>query len=519
MFSKKDLSLIKKRGLNKIQIEDQIKHFEKGFPKVQLVSPAVVTNGIIKIEDDTIILLRDYYLNRPTKLSVVKFVPASGAATRMFQKLYNFFKTYQETEEEYLAYLSDKSHESVQNFFENIDHFAFTSNLRAALAEKNLDLTMLLEKNKFKEILNTLFSPTELNYNNKPKGLLKFHKYSHFTRTAFEEHWVEALNYTKNHKRTARVHFTISEEHKKLFTRKLKKSQSVFEDRYHGKLKVDFSYQKTSTDTIAVDMENKPFRDADGNLLFRPGGHGALIENLNELKADLVFIKNIDNVVPSSLKDTTYEYKEALAGILLKYQKQVFKYMEKLNNKKLELSAEDLNEMLSFAVEQLYIKTPTSIDTTNLEELKTYLLNKFNRPIRVCGMVKNEGEPGGGPFWVKNSDNSSSLHIIESSQIDHKNKEQSEIFNASTHFNPVDLVCGIKDYKGNKFDLIQYVNSEMGFISEKSHDGIPLKAMELPGLWNGAMADWNTIFVEVPSITFSPVKTIFDLLRPEHINK
>jgi len=357
-----------------------------------------------------------------------------------------------------------------------------------------------------------------LNYSNKPKGLIRFHKYPDYTRTAFEEHLAEALHYAKNYKGTAQLHLTISEEHKKLFARKLKKCKSAFEKKYDGKLKVSFSYQKPSTDTIAVDMENVPYRDVNQSLLFRPGGHGALIENLNELKADIVFIKNIDNVVPDRLKEATYTYKEALGGVLLKYQKQMFDYITLLDNKKLELSEDQLNEMLDFATNILCIKAPKTLKTNDLKELRTYLFNKFNRPIRVCGMVKNEGEPGGGPFWVKNSDNSSSLQIIESSQIDHEDKKQSDIFNASTHFNPVDLACGIKNFEGKKFDLTQFIDPESGFISKKSHNGTPLKAMELPGLWNGAMSDWNTIFIEVPSITFNPVKTIFDLLRVEHRN-
>nr|WP_275122866.1 DUF4301 family protein [Ancylomarina sp. DW003] len=518
MFSKKDLNLIKKRGMDKTKIEEQLKHFETGFPKVKLVNPAIIGDGIMKIEDEDLDYFRDYYLNRPKKLSVIKFVPASGAATRMFQKLYDFLNNYQETEEDYLAYMKDKSPEGMFKFFENIEDFAFFVDLRAALQRKDLDIEKLLEKNNFKEILNTLLNINGLNYGKKPKGLLRFHKYQDYSRTAFEEHWAEALHYAKNYRGTSQLHLTISEEHKKLFSRKLKKSRSAFEKKYDGKLKVTFSYQKASTDTIAVDMENKPFKNVDDSLLFRPGGHGALIENLNELKADIVFIKNIDNVVPDRLKETTYRYKETLAGILLKYQNLTFEYLKKLDNPKLELSAEQLNEMLSFAAEHLCIKIPNSLKTDNLGKLRTFLLEKFNRPVRVCGMVINEGEPGGGPFWVKNSDNSSSLHIIESSQIDHEDKKQAKIFAASTHFNPVDLVCGIKNYKGKKFDLTKYVDPEMGFISKKSHNGTPLKAMELPGLWNGAMADWNTIFVEVPTITFNPVKTIFDLLRVEHRN-
>ncbi|MRT94120.1 DUF4301 family protein [Ancylomarina sp. 16SWW S1-10-2] len=518
MFSKKDLSLIKKRGMNKTKIEEQVKHFETGFPKVKLVNPATISDGIMKIEDNEIDTYRDYFLNRPKKLSIIKFVPASGAATRMFQKLYDFLNTYKETEEDYLAYMSDKSPEGMKKFFDDIEDFAFFVDLRAALQKKDLDLETLIEKNNFKEILNTLLNKNGLNYSNKPKGLIRFHKYPDYTRTAFEEHLAEALHYAKNYKGTAQLHLTISEEHKKLFARKLKKSKSAFEEKYDGKLKVSFSYQKSSTDTIAVDMENVPYRDVNQSLLFRPGGHGALIENLNELKADIVFIKNIDNVVPDRLKDATYTYKEALAGVLLKYQKQMFDYIALLDNKKLELSKDQLNEMLDFATNILCIKAPNTLKTDDLDKLKTYLFNKFNRPIRVCGMVKNEGEPGGGPFWVKNSDNSSSLQVIESSQIDQEDKKQSDIFSASTHFNPVDLACGIKNFKGKKFDLTQFIDPETGFISRKSHNGTPLKAMELPGLWNGAMSDWNTIFIEVPSITFNPVKTIFDLLRVEHRN-
>ena len=348
-----------------------------------------------------------------------------------------------------------------------------------------------------------------MDYGQKPKGVLTFHKYEKEFRTAFEEHLYEGAFHSKTIENKVNIHFTISPEHSDLFNAIMESKVQQLENKFKVKFDISFSYQKPSTDMVAVDLNNDLFREPDGSLVFRPGGHGALIENLNDLDADIIFIKNIDNVVPDRLKDVTIEYKKALAGVLLSFQQMIFDYIEVLTKE--GNKDEILFEIEHFIREELCYQ----IEGDNKKDKDT-MLEILNRPLRVCGMVKNEGEPGGGPFWVKHQEDTTDLQIVESSQIDTNNHEQISILKSSTHFNPVDLVCATKDYKGNKFNLLNYRDSNTGFISKKSKDGRDLKAQELPGLWNGAMANWNTIFVEVPIITFNPVKTVNDLLREEH---
>ncbi len=351
-----------------------------------------------------------------------------------------------------------------------------------------------------------------LNYGQLPKGLLLFHAYADGARTPMEEHLVEAALYAASNDE-ANVHFTVSHEHLPLFRKKVEDCIAKYEAKYDIKINVSFSEQKPSTDTIAVNTDNTPFRNDDGSLLFRPGGHGALIENLNDIDADVVFIKNIDNVVPDRLKGDTVLYKNVLAGVLVENQKRAFEYLELLDSG--NYNHKDLEEIIRFVQRDLCCRRA---DIKELEdaELVSYLRSKLNRPMRVCGVVKNIGEPGGGPFLAYNQDGTVSLQILESSQIDKSNPEYVKMFTEGTHFNPVDLVCATRDYKGNHFHLPDYVDHNTGFISSKSKGGRELKALELPGLWNGAMSDWNTIFVEVPLDTFNPVKTVNDLLRPQH---
>jgi hypothetical protein len=336
------------------------------------------------------------------------------------------------------------------------------------------------------------------------------------SRTPAEEHLVEGALYGTDADGVVRIHFTVSPEHLSLFKKKCETAATLFEKRYEVKYEITFSEQKPSTDTIAVDENNEPFRTTEGKLFFRPGGHGALLENLNDLQADLIFVKNIDNVVPDRLKDVTIRYKKAIAGLLLDRQQRVFSYLRLLEQPENQLTDKQLAEMASYLENELSTKPTGKAHLSNRSTLINYLVSKLNRPIRVCGMVKNEGEPGGGPFWAIQADGTTTLQVVESSQIDLKDPEQAAIAATATHFNPVDLVCGVRNYKGEKFSLPDFRDPETGFISSKSKDGKPLKAQELPGLWNGAMSDWITIFAEVPIITFNPVKTINDLLRPEH---
>ena len=364
----------------------------------------------------------------------------------------------------------------------------------------------------FEKILNYLLTENGLNYGNLPKGLLKFHKYKTGERTPSEEHLAEGAMYAKTGNNVF-IHFTVSPEHQALFEKHIEEIKVDYENRFEIKIHIKFSIQKPSTDTIAVDLHNQPFRNEDGTILFRPGGHGALIENLNDIDADIIFVKNIDNVVPDRLKAETVKYKKALGGLLKEKQTQIFNFTEKLQN---DTSEETINIVKTFAENELYITLDNTFETKTNSEKARYLISKLNRPLRVCGMVKNEGEPGGGPFFVKKESGSVSLQIVESAQIDTENTEKAKIVKEATHFNPVDLVLAVKDFKGNKFDLKKYIDPKTGFISQKSKNGKELKALELPGLWNGAMANWNTLFVEVPISTFNPVKVINDLLRDTH---
>lgn len=508
MFSEKDKLQIQNRGSNIETVNQQIEKFKKGFPFLHVEEAASVNQGIIQLDKEKLRKNIDRYDEKiATGTKPLKFVPASGAASRMFKALFSALEECEtsKTPEEVL-----QKNTAVKQFVEEIEKFAFYGDLISSIESAG-------EKESCKNVLEFLLTDRGLNYGALPKGLLKFHKYEKGERTPFEEHLSEGAKYAKDSDGKVSLHFTVSPEHKESFEALLKKIKEPFEEELGVTFDVSFSQQKPSTDTIAVDLENEPFRETDGSLLFRPGGHGALIENLNDLDADIIFIKNIDNVVPDKLKPTTIDYKKALAGVLLKYQEKIFLYQKELNEKHhTALDHVFLAEAANFLENQLNTKPAESQYYTEKEQLYHYLREKYNRPLRVCGMVKNEGEPGGGPFWAENPDETISLQVVESSQIDPGNKQQQTIVSHATHFNPVDLVCGIKNYKGEKYDLLKYTDPKTGFISKKSKDGKELKAQELPGLWNGAMSNWNTLFVEVPIETFNPVKTVNDLLREQH---
>jgi Domain of unknown function (DUF4301) len=490
MFSEKDIAQINKIGSNIAKVAKQIEYFVNGFPYMPLVRAATPNDGIIQFSENDLNNYKNRYTIDSEKLKIVKFVPASGAASRMFKSLF-------------AAMEEGKFDKSVDQFFEMLDKFAFIDELNGTASDKEKET-----------ILKALLTDQGLGYGNLPKGLLSFHKYTDGTiRRPVEEHLVEGANYAASAGKVF-LHLTVSPEHKAKFQELLAKKLPIYEGLFNLKFEVDYSEQKASTDTIAVNVDNTPFREADGNLLFRPAGHGALLENLNDIDADLIFIKNIDNVVPDRIKDTTYDYKKALGGILIDIQTKIFGYLNDLKYSTPTLS--ELDEIDLFLHKKLCIEAPNGLQERSSQEQSEYYINKLNRPIRICGMVKNQGEPGGGPFWCKNSDGTTSLQVVESAQVDMSDAKQKEIFSNSTHFNPVDLVCATKNFKGEKFDLMLYCDPQTGFITEKSKDGKTLKAQELPGLWNGSMADWNTIFVEVPLITFNPVKTINDLLREEH---
>ncbi|MBN1767722.1 MAG: DUF4301 family protein [Prolixibacteraceae bacterium] len=491
MFTGKNLKQIEEQGITPEEVEMQLETFERGFPSLELVEASTPANGIkILSEDEEERYVSIFENALSSSLVTLKFVPASGAASRMFKDLYQYIETGIETP-------------FIKIFIEKIDKFAFYKQLKTLTPDDNPQ-----------NLVKTLLSEQGLNYGNLPKGLLAFHKYNGKTRTPFEEHLVEAATYCAGSKGIARVHFTISPEHKKGFEKLIKEVVPEYQKRFGIKFEISFSVQHKNTDTIAADTNNKPFIDDNGDLVFRPGGHGALIQNLNELEADIIFIKNIDNVVPDKLKHYNNRYKKALAGLLVSVRNKTFEYLDKLGKPDSEADSNLLKNVESFVSKELNVHH--QITFKNDLEKVVFLKSILNRPLRICGMVKNQGEPGGGPFLVKNDDGIISLQIVEKAQIDIENPQQAELLNNSTHFNPVDIICCTKDYKGEKFDLTKFIDHNAGFISLKSKDGKEMKALELPGLWNGAMSKWNTVFVEVPIETFNPVKTVNDLLRPEH---
>lgn len=503
MISKADQAFLAKKGISAQQVAEQLQKFKTGFPFLPIEAAATLEKGVIspsQAEIEEYLAKWDSYCTAGN--TILKFVPASGAASRMFKDLFSFLSA------EYDVPTTDFE----KNFFANIGKFAFFADLDATCKKnKGVGVNELIAAGQYKDVVFNLLDFTGMNYGSLPKGLLKFHNYNNDARTAAEEHFVEGALYAATDGKV-QLHFTVSPNHKALFQELVAERKAYYERLFGVEYDICFSEQKQSTDTIAADADNQPFRE-NGSLVFRPGGHGALIENLNDIDADVIFIKNIDNVVPDRLKPDTVTYKKLLAGILVEKQKKAFEYLQIIDNG--NYTQEQVMEMVRFVQQELMCR---NMDIKNLEDcdLVLYLRKKLNRPMRVCGMVKNVGEPGGGPFLAYNQDGTVSLQILESSQIDMNNPASKEMFENGTHFNPVDLVCAVKNYKGEKFNLPEYVDKNTGFISHKSKNGRELKAMELPGLWNGAMSDWNTIFVEVPLITFNPVKTVNDLLRDVH---
>ena len=498
MLTEKDLKQIAQRGISEEQIETQLKQFETGFPFLKLEAAASVGNGIVAPNEQE----RKQYVKawedyKAAGKRVVKFVPASGAASRMFKNMFAF------VDADYDVPTTDFE----KKYFAELKKFAFYDALDA-VCQKNegKGIEALIAEGNYKAVAANMLQKEGLNYGQLPKGMLLFHQYAEGPRTPMEEHLVEGALYAASNGE-AHVHFTVSHDHLEFFKAKVAEKADGFAKKYGIKYDITFSEQKPSTDTVAANPDNTPFREADGSLLFRPGGHGALIENLNEIQADVIFIKNIDNVVPDRLKPETVEWKQVIAGVLVTLQKQAFDYLRILDGNPSEAQIAQIAEF----VEKNLCTNPkgNKVDAD-------YLRRKLNRPMRVCGVVKNVGEPGGGPFLTYNQDGTVSLQILESSQIDTNNAEYMKMFTQGTHFNPVDLVCAVKDYKGQPFNLPEFVDKTTGFISSKSKGGKELKALELPGLWNGAMSNWSTIFVEVPLGTFNPVKTVNDLLRDQH---
>ena len=505
MLNEKDLQLLENKGISAEMIDSQVKRFETGFPHLRIHSVATVGNGIMRLNDKDI----NHYIklwrqSQQEGVTIEKFVPASGAASRMFKNMFAFVssgKSAPETDFE-------------KYYFDNIKHFAFYGSLNKACERiYKAAIPQLIQDGKYVEVVRAMLEKEGLNYGFLPKALLQFHKAAGGeVHTSLEEHLEEGAQYAVGGNHEVNIHFTVSPEHRKEFEKMLKNKLPMLEMVWGVKYNVTMSEQKQSTDTVAVNLDNTPYRDQDGNLFFRPAGHGALIENLNERDADVVFVKNIDNVVPLRLRNVTVRYKKAIGGYLIDVQRNIAKHLASLDK---GADANELKNILKFVENRLCTRSEATAKMDE-KQLAEYLRVKLNRPIRVCGMVLNEGEPGGGPYLAYNSDGSYSPQILEAAQIDENDAAAVELMKSGTHFNPVDLVCYIKDYKGNKFDLKQFVDPDTGLISMKSTGGVEIKALELPGLWNGSMSDWNTIFVEVPIETFNPVKTVNDLLRPQH---
>ena len=495
-FSERDKNQIENNALTIEKVNAQIELIKSGMAFSKLKNAATLDKGILKVSDENKFI--NVFEDSKDTISMVKFVPASGAATRMFKFLFSFLKD------------QNNDDKTMSFFASNLEKLPFYNNVKNKLSS---NFETLSSKEKYITFVQTMLNEDKLNYGFFPKGLLPFHNYSDGASTAFEEHFYEAALYaSSNHK--AHLHFTISETHSDKFAKELSRIKSDIETKTNTQFDVSFSYQKQSTETIAIKANDELYREKDGSLLFRPSGHGALLENLNDLNYDIIFVKNIDNVVVKTYHNNISNSKKMLAGVLLGVQKQAFEFLNELESE--TISEEKILKIAGFLSSKMNVEIDSEFDDFSFKQKTDYIIGKLNRPIRVCGMVKNQGEPGGGPFWVEDENGNVSLQIVESAQIDNADENQLNILKNATHFNPVDLVCGVKNYKGEKFDLTQFVDYNAAFITMKSKEGTAIKALEKPGLWNGSMANWNTIFVEVPLETFNPVKTVNDLLKAQH---
>ncbi|MBI1816628.1 MAG: DUF4301 family protein [Deltaproteobacteria bacterium] len=515
-FTEQDLVQLARRGVKIDEARRQLELLRHPPPFIRLDRPCTAGDGIhvLSAADEQAAVRQ--YADACGSGRVLKFVPASGAASRMFRTLLSARDRGGEVrraETAARAATGDAAAQEMLAFMDGLTRFAFCEDLRRAMTRDGLDLDALDRAGWFDGILEYLLTPKGLDYAARPKGLLQFHRYGSDSRTPFEEHLVEAAAYARDRDGRCRLHFTVSPQHRSGFVQLLERIAPVYERVHNAHFEVDFSAQKDSTDTIAAEIDGRPFRTIDGQLLFRPGGHGALIQNLNDLHGDVIFIKNIDNVVPDHLKADTIHWKQVLGGYLVMMQQRIFAQRAALAADARKPDAFDAAMRL---LKELHVSVPPTLAASGGAALRAFLIEQLDRPLRVCGMVRNTGEPGGGPFWVRDRRGQVSVQIVESAQVDPDSLEQQAIFSESTYFNPVDLVCGVRDWQGRPFDLTRCVDADAVFIARKSQDGRELKALELPGLWNGAMAQWTAIFVEVPITTFNPVKTVNDLLRSEH---
>ena len=500
-FTHKDRLQLEEKGISLHTIQQQLATFQRGIPFARLKKPCRLDDGIRRGDSLNSPALTDGFERARASGRITKFVPASGSGTRMF----TFLQAAR------LEGAATPATEQLEQFISGLPKFAFYHDLEQTLLRQGHRLDRLIAEKNYRIVIDVLLD--SLNYAKLPKGLIAFHRYAGTTRTPIEEHLAEAAGYVRDDEDRARIHFTVSPEHQQAISEHV---EQACQKLAQGTVKwmIDYSIQKPSTDTVAVDMDNRPFRDSRGNLLFRPAGHGALLPNLQEIHGDVVFIKNIDNVVPDHLKKTSSKYQRALGGLLVGLQNILFSSLTKLESG--AVSSADLDRITEWARHSLSLTLPNEWSTYTNSQKTQWLFNGLNRPLRVCGMVPNVDHPGGGPFWVEGENGNTSLQIVESVQVDRDSPTQRDIFLSSTHFNPVDLVCGVRDFRGHPFNLAQFVDPHAGLITKKFHEGRELKALELPGLWNGGMAGWHSVFVEVPRRTFNPVKTVLDLLLPEH---
>ena len=511
-FSSYDYVQIHEKGIPLETIKNHLVIFQKGIQKANLVRPAIKEDGVMKFSDVDFQYFSNYFDIEKEKLKLKKFVPASGAASRMFKFLSEFLNEFDEENETINAFINRKNASSLTVFITGLEKFPFYETVDAKLRANYPDFETWERDKKNHYFIKMILESDEFDYSNKPKGILPFHKYKTYTATPIEEHLNESAFYA-NSKGNSNLHFTISETHQTIFEEIIKKVKNKIEENSNSEIHIKYSFQNAATDTIAVGLDNLPFRNDAGKLVFRPAGHGALLDNLNQLDADIVFIKNIDNVIQGKIEIIAL-YKKALAGLLINLQNEIFSYLNQIELNTIKET--EINSIVTFINQKLNTEIIEDFSKYTLENKISYIKDILNKPIRICGMVKNEGEPGGGPFWIRDSKGNVSLQIVEMSQVDLANEKQTKIIADATHFNPVDLVCGIRNYKNERFDLTRFVDHNSGFIVSKNKNGQLLKGYELPGLWNGAMAKWITVFVEVPLITFNPVKTVNDLLKPAH---
>ncbi len=511
MLTPQDHLELRRRGISAYQVESQLQRLRHGVPPITIIRPCRVNDGIVQLRPDQFPHYQQQFESVWQTNRVSKFIPASGAATRMFNDLLKFLSS--EASNSSGASPTQAIPQAVDQAWKRLQDFPFIPDLEAYLHRQGQAPPASQHSHDINTILQTVLWTPGLGYADLPKALLPFHRYPEGPRTSLQEHVYEAIRYHPTPAQPVKIHLTVSPQYEQVIKDHLHAIQQAL-SKQGWKLELTVSIQKPSTDTVALNADNQPFRADDGTLVFRPGGHGALLENLNDCQADIVFISNVDNVVPDHLKDPIVEWRKVLGGYLAELQQHVFHHIQQLSS--VPANAKSVQQAEACILQELLLPLPQSYRELALPDQATLLKQYLDRPIRVCGVVPNTGDPGGGPFWVAHPEDAPSRQIVEQSQVNPDSEAQQKLFASGTHFNPVDMVCGVRDYQGNPFNLLEYVDPGTGFIGMKSHQGRPLKALEWPGLWNGGMAHWITIFVEIPRANFNPVKTFLDWLHPAH---